>query len=95
AAGVASARRYPHPKAVLLRMRGRCDATVAGHVPPPRARLPAHRSGAARRARRYGPLRAVPLRRHAVQTVGDDTYRSISIGRAHDAAGSRAGGRLK
>nr|WP_179254196.1 hypothetical protein [Burkholderia sp. AU33423] len=62
---------------------------------PKRDYLSAHRSGAARQVRQIMPRRIVPLRRHTVQTVGDDTCRSISIDCAHDAEHLRAGSRLK
>ncbi|MEN2475010.1 hypothetical protein [Burkholderia sp. GS2Y] len=95
AAGVASARRFQQPKTAPRHMRVPCDTTVAGPATLQCVRRPLHRSGAARYACRYGPQRIVPLRRKAVQTVGDDACRSISIGCAHDADRLRAGSRLK
>ncbi|MGT0244606.1 hypothetical protein [Burkholderia pyrrocinia] len=95
AAGVASARRYPHPKTAPRRVRVPRDTTAAGHATPQRERLPVQRSGAAQRARQYGLQRIAPLRQTAVQTVGDHACRSISIGCAHDAVLLRAGSRLK
>ncbi|MDR6499342.1 hypothetical protein J2785_002495 [Burkholderia ambifaria] len=94
-AGVASARRYPHPKIAPRRVRVPRDTTAAGHATLQHERLPVQRSGAVQRARQCGLQRIVPLRQPTVQTVGDHACRSISIGRAHVAAGPRAGSRLK
>ncbi|WP_174916606.1 hypothetical protein [Burkholderia lata] len=76
-------------------MRVRRDVTAYGHASLRRERLPVHRSRAARRVRQIVSQPIVPLRRQAVQTVGDDTCRSISIDCAHDTELLRAGSRLK
>ncbi|WP_160313563.1 MULTISPECIES: hypothetical protein [Burkholderia] len=95
AAGVASTRRCAHPETALRRMRVRRDVTAGRHASLRRDYPPALRSGAARQVRQIMPRRIVPLRRQTVQTVGDDTCRSISIDGAHDVAHPRAGSRLK
>ncbi|BBA43691.1 hypothetical protein BCCH1_61910 [Burkholderia contaminans] len=95
AAGVASTRRCAHPETVSMRMCRWRYATVAGRATRLPDYPPALRSGAARRVRHIMPRRIVPLRRPTVQTVGDDTCRSISIDRAHDVVHPRTGSRLK
>ncbi len=76
-------------------MRVRRDVAADRRASLRRERLPVHRHGAVRRVRQIVPQRIVPLRRQTVQTVGDDTCRSISIDCAHDAEHPRAGSRLK
>ncbi|WP_278648647.1 hypothetical protein [Burkholderia lata] len=76
-------------------MRVRRDVAADRHASLRRARMLVHRHSAARRVRRIVPQRIVPLRRQTVQTVGDDTCRSISIDCAHDAEHPGAGSRLK
>ncbi|GAU00138.1 hypothetical protein BSLA_01f0644 [Burkholderia stabilis] len=95
AAGVASARRFPHANVVPHGMHARPDAVTTGHATLPCDHLPGHRGRAARHASRFVPRRIVSLWRSAVQTVGDDACRSISIGCAHDADRPCAGSRLK
>ncbi|WP_174989363.1 hypothetical protein [Burkholderia lata] len=95
AAGVASTRRCAHPETTFWRMRVRRDVAADRRASLRRERLPVHRHGAARRVCQIVPQRIVPLRRQTVQTVGDDTCRSISIDCAHDAEHPRAGSRLK
>ncbi|EPZ91467.1 hypothetical protein BURCENBC7_AP1900 [Burkholderia cenocepacia BC7] len=68
---------------------------TSGRALPLRARLPVHRSRAARRVRDDPSPLIVQRRRHTVQTVGDGACRSISTDCAHDAVRRRAGRRLK
>ncbi|KWZ36178.1 hypothetical protein WS64_11975 [Burkholderia anthina] len=95
AAGVVSARRCPCPKVVPHGTRARPDAVTRGHATPSCERVPAQRGSVARRVRDGVSPRVVRRRRDTVQTVGDDTRRSISTEGAHHAAQRRAGRRLK
>ncbi|KVT15334.1 hypothetical protein WT24_06740 [Burkholderia sp. MSMB1078WGS] len=95
AAGVVSARRCARPKIVPHGPHARPDTVTSGHAMPSCDRLPVHRSRAMRRVCDCGPPCIVRRRRHTVQTVDDDTRRSISTDRTHDAVHRRAGRRLK
>ncbi|HDR9486919.1 TPA: hypothetical protein QDC37_005866 [Burkholderia aenigmatica] len=84
-----------HPETVSRRICMQRDATVTGRATLRCDCLTVHRSGAARQVLQTMPPRIVPPQRQTIQTVGNDTRRSISIDCAHDAAHPCAGSRLK